>query len=183
LAAGIAITALTGSAQASGFYGSSVTATGYWPGVTPADVFGQAGPVTVGPGVEFPPNAILNGRSFGFDITNTQIIYLPDENNVYNGTGAFNGVVLSFSGAPQITGITLDGASTLTPFGMSFTGTEVSLNYLGATVSVSQQTVVDVQFASATPLPSTWLMLLSGFVGLGFMAYRSKKSPAWLAAA
>lgn len=27
---------------------------------------------------------------------------------------------------------------------------------------------------SATPLPSTWLMLLSGFVGLGFFAYRRK---------
>ena len=37
---------------------------------------------------------------------------------------------------------------------------------------------------NATPLPSTWLMLLSGFVGLGFFAYRgSKKNAAALAAA
>jgi hypothetical protein len=37
---------------------------------------------------------------------------------------------------------------------------------------------------SATPLPSTWLMLLSGFVGLGFFAYRgTKKDSATLAAA
>jgi hypothetical protein len=37
---------------------------------------------------------------------------------------------------------------------------------------------------SATPLPSTWLMLLSGFVGLGFFAYRgTKKTSAALAAA
>jgi hypothetical protein len=37
---------------------------------------------------------------------------------------------------------------------------------------------------SATPLPSTWLMLLSGFVGLGFFAYRgTKKSSFALAAA
>ena len=28
---------------------------------------------------------------------------------------------------------------------------------------------------AATPLPSTWLMLLSGFVGLGFFAYRGSK--------
>ena len=35
-----------------------------------------------------------------------------------------------------------------------------------------------------TPLPSTWLMLLSGFVGLGFFAYRgTKKNAAALAAA
>ena len=37
---------------------------------------------------------------------------------------------------------------------------------------------------SETPLPSTWLMLLSGFVGLGFFAYRgTKKNSAALAAA
>jgi hypothetical protein len=30
-------------------------------------------------------------------------------------------------------------------------------------------------YASATPLPSTWLMLLTGFVGLGFFAYRGTK--------
>jgi hypothetical protein len=35
-----------------------------------------------------------------------------------------------------------------------------------------------------TPLPSTWLMMLSGFVGLGFFAYRgTKKNSAALAAA
>jgi hypothetical protein len=36
---------------------------------------------------------------------------------------------------------------------------------------------------SATPLPSTWTMLIAGFVGLGFFAYRgSKKNVAALAA-
>jgi hypothetical protein len=188
LAAAVAITALTGTAQASGFYGSSVTVTGYYPDPIVGDIWGQAGPVTVGPGVEFLPGVIYPPRSsaFGFDITNTQIIYYPNENITYGGGSPtqFNGFELSFSGAPQIVGITLDGATTLTPYNMSFTGTEVFLNYLGATVSISQQTVVDVQFASATPLPSTWLMMLSGFVGLGFFAYRgTKKNIAALAAA
>lgn len=37
---------------------------------------------------------------------------------------------------------------------------------------------------AATPLPSTWLMMISGFVGLGFLAYRgTKKNAAALAAA
>ena len=37
---------------------------------------------------------------------------------------------------------------------------------------------------TATPLPSTWLILLTGFVGLGFFAYRgTKKNSAALAAA
>jgi hypothetical protein len=38
--------------------------------------------------------------------------------------------------------------------------------------------------ATVTPLPSTWLMLLSGFVGLGFIAYRgTNKRSAVIAAA
>ncbi len=43
----------------------------------------------------------------------------------------------------------------------------------------------DITFnVSATPLPSTWTMLIAGFVGLGFFAYRgSKKNAAALAAA
>ena len=37
---------------------------------------------------------------------------------------------------------------------------------------------------AATPLPSTWTMLIAGFVGLGFFAYRgTKKNAATLAAA
>jgi spore maturation protein SpmB len=36
---------------------------------------------------------------------------------------------------------------------------------------------------ATTPLPSTWLMLLSGFVGLGFFAYRGTKKRTVLAAA
>jgi hypothetical protein len=36
---------------------------------------------------------------------------------------------------------------------------------------------------SATPLPSTWTMLIAGFVGLGFFAYRGTKKNVSLAAA
>ena len=39
----------------------------------------------------------------------------------------------------------------------------------------------DVLSVSATPLPSTWLMLLSGLAGLGFFAYRSNNRSAALA--
>ena len=36
---------------------------------------------------------------------------------------------------------------------------------------------------SATPLPSTWTMLIAGFLGLGFFAYRgSKRASATLTA-
>jgi hypothetical protein len=37
-------------------------------------------------------------------------------------------------------------------------------------------------FLAAVPEPSTWAMLLLGFAGLGFMAYRRKSKPALIAA-
>jgi len=33
-----------------------------------------------------------------------------------------------------------------------------------------------------TPLPATWTMMILGFAGIGFMAYRRKPKPAWMAA-
>ena len=39
-----------------------------------------------------------------------------------------------------------------------------------------------VAFASAVPELSTWMMMILGFAGLGFTAYRRKSKPALLAA-
>jgi hypothetical protein len=36
---------------------------------------------------------------------------------------------------------------------------------------------------TTTPLPSTWTMLIAGFVGLGFLAYRGTKKKTATAAA
>jgi hypothetical protein len=48
--------------------------------------------------------------------------------------------------------------------------------------SVTYLDDVSLTASTATPLPSTWLMLLSGFVGLGFFAYRGSKKNAVAAA-
>ena len=37
-------------------------------------------------------------------------------------------------------------------------------------------------FAGAIPEPSTWAMMILGFAGIGFMAYRRKSKPALMAA-
>jgi hypothetical protein len=63
---------------------------------------------------------------------------------------------------------------------------DTSPNYAWDTGSPGVWTCVDCSSnpVAATPLPTTWLMLLSGFVGLGFFAYRGmKKNTAALAAA
>ena len=54
----------------------------------------------------------------------------------------------------------------------TLTFTDLSESWHGLTVGI----------ASAVPEPSTWAMLLLGFAGIGFMAYRRKSKPALLAA-
>ena len=58
-----------------------------------------------------------------------------------------------------------------------------------STAFVSQVTFTgDGQFTgsmtaiTAVPEPSTWAMMILGFAGLGFMAYRRKSKPALMAA-
>ena len=54
---------------------------------------------------------------------------------------------------------------------------------VGSTFEVSPRTGNDVIAAvAAVPEPSTWAMLILGFVGIGFMAYRRKAKPALMAA-
>jgi hypothetical protein len=43
-------------------------------------------------------------------------------------------------------------------------------------------TIVVTQLAPAVPEPSTWAMMILGFAGIGFMAYRRKSKPALMAA-
>jgi hypothetical protein len=64
-------------------------------------------------------------------------------------------------------------------------GNTIVNGFLSDTVASQQLYTNELNsFAATTPLPSTWLMLLSGFVGLGYVAYRgTKKNAAALAAA
>lgn len=41
---------------------------------------------------------------------------------------------------------------------------------------------IDVQIGSGVPEPTTWAMMLLGFAGIGFIAYRRKSKPALMAA-
>jgi PEP-CTERM motif len=52
------------------------------------------------------------------------------------------------------------------------------INKEGATSTL----YITADFASAVPEPSTWAMMILGFAGVGFMAYRRKSKPACLAA-
>ena len=94
-------------------------------------------------------------------------------------TGAFNGFNLMFTGAPTITNVTLDPASTIppvpfsgfpvsSPSGLFFNGENVLFNLAGDSVTASQRLILDVQTGpSAVPEPTSGVLLASGLLARG----------------
>jgi hypothetical protein len=121
-----------------------------------------------------------------------------------NGTKVFSGAfVMGGEGSNEIYAIPPGGTSTTTSYGgwwdppHSGGLTQVSVPFLLQTGTNTfefqygpnlqglgdESWGLDNVSVRATPLPSTWFMLLSGFVGLGYIAYRgTKKHSAVLAA-
>jgi hypothetical protein len=143
--------------------GSDVTGTLLFPDLS--TVFsGPEGPFTVSGAVEFTTGTLTASGSI--DVTDNQIIWTAAFSTSY-GSGAFNGFRLVFSGAPPITNVTLNPATTLTPVGFSFTGNEVFFNLAGVSAATGQQTILDVTVGpTAIPEPGTPLMLGIGILGL-----------------
>jgi hypothetical protein len=94
--------------------------------------------------------------------------------------GEFSGYVFTFIGAPDITKVTVDSASSpdfrpVLPGGLTFTATTISVNVNGDNLSVGDQLILDVTAGGGpppVPEPSTWALMLLGFVGLGFAGWR-----------
>lgn len=114
------------------------------------------------------------------------------------GTGAASGTSIGFNddqlsasgGGLSYTGANIetftdavDGTSQVA-FGLNGLGTIrlQNVNLIDLTGSVTQPFTIGTEQVSAVPEPSTWAMLLLGFAGVGFMAYRRKSKPALLAA-
>jgi len=105
-----------------------------------------------------------NGPSAPFTISSE----FPSK-SIFSESFASNGTPLTFS--PDSSGnwslnVVLDPAS------------------LDVVFSLDDQLLANPPFPpSATPLPSTWTMLIAGFLGLGFFAYRGSKRNSVLASA
>jgi hypothetical protein len=145
--------------------GADVTASLYYPTIGAVFAFDGAS----GQGTGFVPVTFAAG-TIAFDgsvqVTSTQIIWTATLPETY-ATAAFNGIDLSFAGAPTITNVTLDSASTLTPAGFSFTGSDVELNLEGLSASAGQRAILDVTTAAAAaPEPSSLLLLGTGLLAL-----------------
>ena len=92
----------------------------------------------------------------------------------------FSGFIFTFTGAPDITKVTVDPASSpdfqpTLPGGLAFTATTISVNVNGDNLAVGDQLILDVTTKGSmttVPEPSTWAMMLLGFAGLGFAGWR-----------
>ncbi len=99
-------------------------------------------------------------------------------------TDVFTGFEFIFSSKVNITGVTVDGASAadfrpneFAPHGGigPISSTDFIVDLTGAAPAIGDQLVLDVTTAGSVPPapePSTWAMMLIGFAGIGFAAYR-----------
>ncbi len=199
IAVTLAISVFSPTIARADLLGSDVTAVLLFPNETtfcnsPGLCSGPLGPVPVTSGVEFPAGTVAFDGSL--DITGTQIIWTATLSETYGaGTasqsaGAFNGLDVFFSGAPTITNVTLDPASTipLVPFtgppvssasGFAFTSNNVLFNVAGDTVTEGQKVILDVETStSAVPEPGSGILLGIMLVVLGGVGLLRRKATA-----
>jgi hypothetical protein len=171
--------------------GSEVTAVLLFPNETafcniPGLCSGPIGPVAVTSGVEFPAGTLAFDGSL--DVSGSQIIWTATLPETYapgvasKGAGAFNGIDVFFTGAPTITNVTLDPASTILPVaftgppissssGIAFIADSVLFNLAGDSVTAGQKLILDVQTSSsAVPEPASLVLLGTGLLcGVAFL--------------
>jgi hypothetical protein len=121
--------------------------------------------------VDFGPNTL---------ILTMQPAPLPD---VFYSNNPFNGpvfTVLSGYDFSSVTGVTTNLHCTpCTPVSAFVSGDSLFVNWQGAGGQVGDTVQVNFTVSdnvvASVPEPSTWAMMILGFAGIGFMAYRRKR--------
>ena len=123
--------------------------------------------------ISFPVfNGVTSVESYlvdAYNSSNTLIGSQTLSNVPTNQSGGFGIIDISAPGISSVT-ISTVGSPTLWDFSID----SVALNE-------SVQAAFNGGVTSGVPEPSTWAMMLLGFAGVGFMAYRRKSKPAFLA--
>ena len=110
----------------------------------------------------------VSGASLHWDGAGTFVNGYGMTWNLGNGIGSQDGTTLDF----HITGAGLTLASLAADTTGSFFVADVAGT--GITNGVRNTGIIDFALSSAVPEPSTWAMMILGFMGVGFMAYRRK---------
>lgn len=153
--------------------GNSVNVTYAYP--TSTTVYDNLGDYTV------PSGGALAGIA-SFVINPDQIDVSSEAKQIFNAS-SFNGFEFTdLSTDPDITGVTIDAASSadMEGAGITFTSDEVFVNLEGLSVNASDTLVLDLSFApaaSVTPEPASIALLASGLLGVaGTMRRRFVRS-------
>jgi hypothetical protein len=160
--------------------GATVTIAGYCcTAPVPADLFTNTPTGTVP--VSFPVGSFVSVTSLAiipssFDVTADQVIQTSAASLRAAG-GSFNGVVYTFSGAPDITDVTVDPLTTpsVAPTSLSFTRDSIFVNDAGLVTTVGARQILDITTGSvpvSTPEPSALALLGAGLAGLGVFRRR-----------
>lgn len=120
---------------------------------------------------------VLGGSGYEFTFAANTFSWFDPYSGSFNtyGAGGFNGFVLSFTGIGPISDVTNSAGSQEPATSITFDRDTIYLGYNGGSRSGDALSSFDVTFSASTPEPSTWAMLLLGFAGLGFAAYRRAK--------
>jgi hypothetical protein len=102
---------------------------------------------------------VLNGKTFSTDDT---IEFAPA-----NGNTQFLGDTDSLFS---------DTLGNIETTGAFFTGTTSDPTFVPGTYGIAGDSLTITDISAAVPEPSTWAMMILGFCGLGFIAYRKKRS-------
>ena len=113
-------------------------------------------------------------------VSGTQIIFTLAGIQEFDSTDLFNGAVFTDLTNSNITGVSLDGATTTTGTspGLSYSANSITVNLAGTYFSAGgSQVVIDISSSSPTdsPEPISLSVLLTGLVGLGVSRLRKRQ--------
>lgn len=115
----------------------------------------------------------LQNGTATYDQTFDLLVTFTEPANAGGGTFTANlsGAVQGHSGDPSVD-------VTFTDPTLTFNGFTLSVDNITGMLPSSRGNVYDITgtITAAVPEPSTWAMMIFGFCGLGFMAYRRKQS-------
>jgi hypothetical protein len=119
-------------------------------------------------------------RVSGTAIFSNDSVFLSQNNSgksyvssVGSSSLAFNGIEIVDLSSGNMIGWTVQPGATFVGFSESQTDPKViALNFVGSEAVGD----ITVGLTSSVPEPSTWAMMILGFCGIGFMAYRRKQN-------
>jgi hypothetical protein len=126
----------------------------------------------------------LGNSSDGFTTLNPDSTFATNLQAFYYNAGQqlqTQGINLNVNSSVSVLSVPLP-AGLVTDTGTAFYDQTGLFLGLGTDLQVLNITSVNEPVTSAVPEPSTWAMMLLGFAGVGFIAYRRKSKPALMAA-